>query len=99
MRLTTLSNLRVSLFRSVLNGLNLLAQCLHHGLERCRLCQIIYEGLDQATRTMVESMCRGFLNKSETEAWNVLEELVKKILQWETSRDESLSARINSQKA
>jgi len=47
----------------------LLAQCPDHGLERWQLCQIIYEDLDQSTRTMVESMCQGgFLNKSETEA-------------------------------
>ena len=47
----------------------LLTQCPHHNLERWRLCQIIYEGLDQSTRTMVESMCQGgFLNKSETDA-------------------------------
>jgi len=36
---------------------HLLAQCPHHGLERWCLCHIIYEGLDQAIRTMVKSMC------------------------------------------
>ena len=52
----------------------LLAHYPHHGLERWWLCQIIYEGPDQSTRTMVESMCQGgFLNKSETEAWEFLE--------------------------
>ena len=44
-------------------------------------------------------MCQGgFLNKNETEAWDFLEELAEKTLQWETARDESLGARINSQK-
>ena len=48
---------------------------------------------------MVKSMCQGgFSNKSETEAWDFLEELAGKTLQWETTRDESLSARINNQK-
>jgi len=48
---------------------------------------------------MVESMCQGgFLNKSETEAWEFLEELSKKTLQWETTRDESLGSRINHQR-
>ena len=48
---------------------------------------------------MMESMCQGgFLNKSETEIRNFLEELAEKTLQWETTRNESLGARINSQK-
>jgi len=77
----------------------LLAQCPHHGLERWRLSQIIYEGLDQSTRTMDESMCQGgFLNKSETEAWEFMEELAEKTLQWETTRDESLGSMINHQR-
>jgi len=60
----------------------LLAQCPHYGLERWHLCQIIYKGLDQATWTMVESICQGgFLNKSEKEFWDLLEELAKKTLQ------------------
>jgi len=75
------------------------AQWPHHGLECWRLCQIIYEGLDQATKTMVEFMYQGsFLNKSEIEAWDFLEELDEKTLQWATARDVSLGARINSQK-
>jgi len=31
----------------------LLAQCPHHGLDQSRLCQIVCEGLDQQTRTMI----------------------------------------------
>ena len=47
---------------------------------------------------MVESMWQdGLLSMSEIEAWDFLEELGKKTLQWETTRDESLGARINSQ--
>jgi len=38
------------------------------------------------------------LNKSETKVWYFLEKLVEKTLQWETTRDESLGVRINSQK-
>ena len=41
---------------------NLLAQYPHHGLDQAHLCQIIYEGLDQPTRTMLESMCQGKLS-------------------------------------
>ena len=38
------------------------------------------------------------MNKNDTEPWDFIEELAKKTLQWETTRDESLGARINSQK-
>ena len=48
---------------------NLLTQCPHHGIETWRLCQIIYEGLDSNSRTMLESMCQGqFMNKEPIEA-------------------------------
>jgi len=48
---------------------------------------------------MVESMCQGaFLNKSELAACDFLEELEENTLQWETTRDESLGARINSKR-
>jgi len=40
----------------------------------------------------------GFLNKSETEEWEFLEELAEKTLQWETARDERLGSRINHQR-
>ena len=60
----------------------LLAQCHHHGLDQARLYQIIYEGLDQQTRTMVESMCQGgFLSKNPTAAWEFLEDLAEKTMQ------------------
>jgi len=54
----------------------------YHGLDQARLCQIIYKGLDQQTRTMVESMCQGrFLSKSATAAWEFLEDLAEKTMQ------------------
>ena len=67
---------------------NLLAQCPHHGLEKWRLCQIIYEGMDYSTRTMVESMCQGeFMSKRDNDAWQFLEDLADKSMQWETTRE------------
>ena len=67
---------------------NLLTQCPHHGIETWRLCQIIYEGLDSNSRTMLESMCQGqFMDKETTEAWQFLEDLAEKNLQWETTRE------------
>jgi len=60
----------------------LLAQCHCHSLEHWRLCQIIYEDVDQSTRIMVEFMCQGgFFNRSGTKAWDFSEELAKKNLQ------------------
>ena len=60
----------------------MLAQCPHHGLEQSRLCQIVYEGLDQQTRSMLESICQGgFLFKSVIATWEFLEDLAEKTMQ------------------
>ena len=63
------------------------------------LCQIVYEGLDQQTSTMLKSMCQGgFLSKCPTATWEFLENLAEKTMQWETTRGDSLSSRIASAK-
>jgi hypothetical protein len=36
---------------------DLLTQCPHHGLDRVQLVGIIYEGVDIATKTLLESTC------------------------------------------
>ena len=36
---------------------DLLALCPHHGIEKWRQCQIIYDGLDYQTKTLLETMC------------------------------------------
>jgi len=39
-------------------------------------------------------LCQGdFLSKSPTAAWEFLEDLAEKIMQWETTHDDSLSSR------
>jgi len=44
---------------------------------------------------MLESMCQGgFLSKSAHAAWEFLEDLAEKTMQWETVRDDSLSSRL-----
>lgn len=49
---------------------DLLLQCPHHGIEMGRQVQILYEGFDCNTRTMLESLCNGdFTEKSEVDAW------------------------------
>jgi len=70
---------------------NLLAWCSHYSLDQACLCQIIYEGLDQQTQTMLESICHGgFLSMSATIGWEFLKDLVKKTMQWEAATDDSL---------
>ena len=64
-----------------------------------RLCQIMYKGLDQLTRTMLESIFQGkFLSKNPTGDWKFLEDLAEKTIQWKTTKDDSLSSRIASTK-
>ena len=38
---------------------DLLAQCPHHGIEKWRQCQILYDGLNYQTKTLLETMCQG----------------------------------------
>ena len=63
---------------------DLLAQCPHHGIEKWRLCQALYDGLEYQTKTLLESMCQGgFLKKNEDEGWLLYEELADNTIQWE----------------
>jgi len=60
---------RESFWKYFIRFKTLLAQSLYYGLDQARLCQIIYEELDQQTRTMIKSMCQGgFLSKNPTAA-------------------------------
>ena len=66
----------------------LLLQCPHHGFEKWRLVQILYEGLDVSTRTTVESMCNGlFVDKTADASWDFLIEVAEKTQQWESIRE------------
>ena len=49
-----------------------MSQCPHHRIETWRLCQIIYEGLDPNSKTILESMCQDqFINKESIKAWQL----------------------------
>jgi len=62
----------------------LLAQCPNHGIEKWRLCQALYDGLEYQTKTLLEFMCQGgFLKKNENEGWLLYEELADNTIQWE----------------
>lgn len=63
---------------------NLLILCPHHGIDKWKLCQIIYDGLDFQQKALLESMCQGkFLDKEPTAAWDYLEEWSEQTIQWE----------------
>ncbi|WOG86434.1 hypothetical protein DCAR_0205638 [Daucus carota subsp. sativus] len=58
---------------------NLLSQCPHHGIEKWRLCKIVYEALDSQTTALLESMCQGkFMEKDEDQGWEFFEDLAEK---------------------
>ena len=76
---------------------NLLSQCPHHGIEKWRLCKIIYEALDSPTTALLESMCQGkFMEKDEDQGWEFFEELAEKTMLWESTRDPSKSLESSS---
>ena len=67
---------------------DLLVQCPHHGIEKWRQCQILYDGLDYSTETLLESMCQGgFLQKHENEGWDLYENLAEKTIKWEPTSE------------
>lgn len=56
----------------------MLAKCPNHGINKAQQCQILYEGLNFPTKTVVESMCpTGFMKLNEIQAWDFCEELVE----------------------
>ncbi|XXG53381.1 hypothetical protein AAC387_Pa03g1479 [Persea americana] len=74
---------------------DLLIQCPHHGFEKIRLVQIVYEGLDYLTKQMVESFCSGkFTQKTADEAWTFLEETAENTLQWAPIKREPITPTI-----
>ena len=53
-------------------------------IEKWRLCQSLYDGLEYQMKTLLESMCQGgFLKKNEDKGWLLYEDLADKTIQWE----------------
>ena len=72
----------------------LLIKCPHHNFEKWTICQILYDGLENSSRTMLESMCQGnFLAEHHDDAWQFLENLAEKSSQWERSNEKSIYSR------
>ena len=54
-------------------------------IEKWQQCQILYDGLDYQTKTLLETMCQGeFLKKDENQGWDLFEALAEKTIQWES---------------
>jgi len=67
---------------------DLLTQCPHYGIEKWQQCQILYNGLDYQTETLLETMSQGgYLQKDENQGWDLFEDLAEKTIQWEPSSE------------
>ncbi|XP_063942447.1 uncharacterized protein LOC135150236 [Daucus carota subsp. sativus] len=76
---------------------NLLSQCPHHGIEKWRLCKIVYEALDSQTTALLESMYQGkFMEKDEDQGWEFFEDLAEKTMLWESTREPKKSIEASS---
>ena len=65
--------------------------CPQHGIEKWRLCKILYEALDNPPTTLLKFMCEGkFMDKNEKEAWQFFEELAEKTMLWESTKEPNL---------
>jgi hypothetical protein len=61
---------------------------LHHDLNKAQLIKIIYEGIDVATKTLLESTCHdALLDLRKDEAWTFLEDFTKRFVQWKSSME------------
>jgi hypothetical protein len=70
----------------------LLIKCLPHGYEKWCLMQLLYQGLSQPNRSMIESMNGGaFLNLTRDLAYKALDKLADNSQQWDftSCRDKS----------
>ena len=69
----------------------------HHGIEKWRLCKIVYEALDSQTTALLESMCQGkFMEKDEDQGWEFFEDLAEKTMLWESTREPKKSIESSS---
>ena len=57
-------------------------------MEKWRQRQILYDGLDYQTKTLLETICQGgFLQKDENHGWDLFEDLAEKTLQWKPASE------------
>ena len=62
---------------------DLLHLCPHHGLQRWMIIQAFYNGVTQSVRSTIDAAAGGTLmNKTEDEAYNLIEEMALNNFQW-----------------
>ena len=65
----------------------MLRLCPHHGLQRWMIIQAFYNGVTQSVRSTIDAAARGTLmNKTEDEAYNLIEEMSLNNFQWSTEQ-------------
>jgi len=77
------------LYEAWKNFKDLLRLCPHHGLQKWMIIQTFYNRVIQPVRSTIDSAVGGTLmNKTEDEAYNLIEEMVPNNFQWSTKRDQ-----------
>lgn len=70
-----------------------LARFINHHLEKWEVCQIIYEGVNDETRCIIESMFDGaFMSQTVDEAWSFFEWFIQETYEWESAMHFNLYA-------
>ncbi|XP_060973937.1 uncharacterized protein LOC133039131 [Cannabis sativa] len=65
----------------------LLRKCPHHGIPHCIQLEIFYNGLNAASRMVLDASANGaILSKSYNEAFEILERIASNNYQWSTNR-------------
>ncbi|XP_045809427.1 uncharacterized protein LOC123903826 isoform X3 [Trifolium pratense] len=63
-----------------------LRSCPHHGFEKCRILEILYNGLSTQNRGIIDLACGGsMLNKEADEVYNLVAEITADSAQWATN--------------
>jgi len=58
--------------------------------EKWRQYQILYDGLNYQTKTLLETICKGdSFKKMKNQGWELFEDLAEKTIQWEPTLDKS----------
>ena len=67
---------------------DLLLACPHHGYEKGRIIGFFYDGMLPQTKQFIDMMCGGgFFNKTQTQAWDFLEEITEHTRRWESTNE------------
>ena len=66
---------------------DLLCLCPHYGLQHWMIIQAFYHGVTQSVRSTIDAVAGGTLmNKTDDEAYNIIDEMALNNFQWSTKR-------------